>query len=220
MARDDWFRNEHWSREIEAHFFEKLRRARDKAQYLKIQAGYLAEDEPRTALRLLEHFFDLKRDGFFLGDAHEIAAKSYLALGLTDQALISFKLALQREREFPNHKTNAWHEFVLLIADKRIKAEYDEVLRVLDEQREGLVFPALAFAWYSASALIRAEKGDLSTARVHASKALEAAAKQHSGFRYHARVGLVGSRYDPIRKRLQGLIEPTILERLSTWRTQ
>jgi tetratricopeptide (TPR) repeat protein len=219
MGRHDWFRNEYWNAEIEIQFFEKLRRSRDKAQYLKIQAYYLANKEPKVALRLLEHFFELKEDPW-LAEVHTITAEAYLSLGLTDEAIASFKIALQRQREFPNYKTNAWHEFALLVVDKRIEAEYDEVLHVLEEHREGLVFSVLVFAWYSASALIRAERGDLVTAKDHASRALEAAAREHSGIRYHAGVGLVGSKYDPLKKKLQRLTEPTILERLSIWRPQ
>ncbi|MFM9848084.1 MAG: hypothetical protein ACKVP3_13095 [Hyphomicrobiaceae bacterium] len=46
MGRDDWFRNTSWDADIEAAFFKKLSRARDKAQYLRIQASHLASSQP------------------------------------------------------------------------------------------------------------------------------------------------------------------------------
>lgn len=56
MARGDWFRNSNWNDAIETAFFAKLRRARSKAQYLKIQACTLAEKHPEVALRLLDQY--------------------------------------------------------------------------------------------------------------------------------------------------------------------
>jgi hypothetical protein len=59
MNSKDWFRNTDWNAEIEKAFFEKLRRARDKSQYIRIQASTLASSNPEVALKLLEHYFAL-----------------------------------------------------------------------------------------------------------------------------------------------------------------
>jgi hypothetical protein len=48
MGRDDWFRNKKWDAATQAHFNEKLRRARDKAQPLRIQASYLENIDPKA----------------------------------------------------------------------------------------------------------------------------------------------------------------------------
>src|SRR5262245_11857372 len=48
----EWFRNVNWSEPIERTFNEKLRRARRKEQYLRIQASTLARSHPEIALKL------------------------------------------------------------------------------------------------------------------------------------------------------------------------
>jgi len=45
---DDWFRNTTWDDAIERAFDEKLRRARMKEQYLRIQASTLARSHPEV----------------------------------------------------------------------------------------------------------------------------------------------------------------------------
>ncbi len=59
-ASTDWYRNTAWDDAIEASFFAKLARARQKAQYVRIQANTLAPTKPDVALRLLDHLFQLR----------------------------------------------------------------------------------------------------------------------------------------------------------------
>jgi len=54
MSRDDWFRNRTWSDKIASQFEAKLKRARRKGQYIRIQACTLAEEHPEVALQLLK----------------------------------------------------------------------------------------------------------------------------------------------------------------------
>ena len=124
MGRDDWFRSKKWDAATEAHFNEKLRRARDKAQPLRIQAGYLVNTAPKAALALLDRYFALGNH-FDIAPALLDQAEAHLTLGAQEEALRSLENALQREREFPNVKTNAWSRFTLLVAERKLDHRYD-----------------------------------------------------------------------------------------------
>jgi tetratricopeptide (TPR) repeat protein len=201
MARDDWFRHTDWNAEIEAAFYGKLRRARDKKQYLRIQASTIAGRRPEVALRLLDEYFSLG-DHFDQAQAHADRAAAYLALGESDHAIAALEAALAREEHYPRLLTYAYLDLSFLIASHRIESRYKQALELLERHRARLTFPVDHFRWHAAYALIFAAQAQTSTAREHARLALAAAAKDHSGFRYHPSVGLVGTKYEDIRKRL------------------
>jgi len=67
------------------------------------------------------------------------------------------------------------------------------------------MFPVQYFRWYAAHALIAADSNDAPTAKTHAQDALDAAALDHSGFRYHPRIGLVTEQHDNLLQKLRSL---------------
>ncbi len=201
MARDDWFRHTEWNADTEASFFGKLSRARDKKQYLRIQASTIAPHCPEVALRLLDHYFELG-DHFDQAQAHVDRASAYLALGDTDRAIAAFEAALLREEQYPKLLTQAYLDLPFLIASRGIKPRYEQALQLLQHFRSRLMFPVDHFRWHAAHALIASAQGQTSAARDHARLALDAAAQDHSGFRYHPNVGLVGPHYEHIREQL------------------
>jgi tetratricopeptide (TPR) repeat protein len=125
-----------------------------------------------------------------------------LSLGKTDEAIRSLRKALDRERQYPNVKTTAWSEFVLVIAAQKLESHFGEALQVLTEYESDFIFPVEVFQWHAAYALIRDAQGNRQAAKEHAIKALDAAQTTHSGFRFHPQVGLVGDAYENIKDRL------------------
>lgn len=198
----DWFRNTTWNESVERAFDEKLRRAKRKEQYLRIQASTLARSHPEVALELLDRYFELP-DDFDRAQAHVDRATALIVLGRVDDAIASYEAALAREAAFPNLRTQAYLDLPYLIATRGIREQYGRALQLLQVDEASLMFPVDRFRWHAARALIAAGSQEPRVARVHAERALEAAARERSGFRYHPSVGLVTEQYDSVIRKLE-----------------
>jgi tetratricopeptide (TPR) repeat protein len=200
----DWFRNTSWDAEIENAFSKKLARARDKRQYLRIQASTLASRCPEVALRLLDQYFALG-EHFDIAQAHVDRATAYLRLNQPDSAILAYEAALAREASHPNLQTQAYLELPFLVAKERLSQHFDRAIALLETHKNRVTFPADRFRWNCAFALIRSEQGDRWAAQEAARRALAASSEDHSGFRYHPEVGLMMRIDEPLRKRLTEL---------------
>ena len=201
MSAEDWYRNTEWTDAIAAHFEEKLRKARRKEQYLRIQASTLAPHHPAVALKLLERYFALP-DDFDHAQAHVDRATALLTLGRVEDGLASYEAALAREGAFPKLQTQAYLELPFVIGVNAIESRYDRALEVLEKYKSRLTFPVDYFKWNTARALILAARGDSVGATANAKSALEAASREKSGFRHHPSVGLVTEDHRDVLQRL------------------
>jgi tetratricopeptide (TPR) repeat protein len=206
MPQNDWFRNTSWNAQIEADFLARLKRARDKGQYLRIQASYLSSIDPNVSLMLLEKYFALG-DHFDFAAGHEARADAHLALGKVDAAFESYENALKREREYPKLKTLAYLDLPFTVAFLEARDWYDRALIVLDEYRDRLMFPVDYFRWHGAKALISADSSLSSEVTSHANEALNRTPLSFSGFPRHPKVGLVTDKYAEIIDRLRALTD-------------
>ena len=200
MSRDDWFRLTAWNDKIAAQFEAKLKRARRKDQYLRIQACTLARTHPEVALQLLKRYF-AEVDRFGDAQAHVDRATAFIALGRLEDAVGAYGDALRAEAKMPNVLTTAAFEFPYLVALNSLDQHYERALKTLKKSRHLIAFPLEAFQWNAANALIAGFQKRTAEARAFARQALDAAAKDSSGFRYHAKLGLVSKEHaDALRK--------------------
>ena len=204
MSREDWYRSSEWSDEIEAAFSTKLRRAREKNQYLRIQASYLSKNRPEVALRLLDQYFELG-DYFDHAQAHVTRAKAYISQGRLGEAVASYEAALEREAVRPSSLTQAYIELPFFIATESLSNLYPRALELLALHTHRLMFPVERFKWHAVHALIASATGRKADATENARSALAAAGVEHSGFRYHKGVGLVGAGYADVCDQLASL---------------
>lgn len=198
----EWFRNEAWNPAVAQVFEDKLRCARRKEQYLRIQANTLATSHPQVALDLLERYFALP-DQSDQAQAHVDRSQALLALGRVDEAIASYEAALAREAVMPNVQTQAGLDLPFLIATRGIKPRYERALELLETHETRRMFPVDQFRWHAAHSLIARDTGVPEVAVFHAKHALDAAGLEHSELRFHSNVGLVGERYEHVVLRLR-----------------
>jgi tetratricopeptide (TPR) repeat protein len=206
VSRSDWYRNSNWNGDIESEFRQRLGRARDKSQYLRIQASHLAAIHPQVALSLLDQYFALG-DHVDKAQAHVDRARAYVALEDVDAAISSYEEALTREREIPSWKTQAYLDYVCLVTNLRVTRLYVRAMEVLDAHRERPVFPVDRYRANGARAILLQELGRTEEARSFADLAMAAAREVASGFRHHEQLGLVKSIGDEFGRRVAVLVK-------------
>jgi len=205
LSREDWYRNTEWNKEIAESYFAKLKRARSKDQYLRIQANYLASRYPEVALELIEQFFALK-EPFDYAQAYCDKAKAYIALCNIEGAVMAYQSALEHESKGKGVLTEAYIALPMLIAEHELKEHYRYGIELLKDNFERLTFPVDHFRFHAALAIFEKGLGNVKEASRQAGLALDAAQIKKSGFRFHQKLGLVGEKYADIVSKLRKII--------------
>lgn len=208
---DDWFRRKTWTPEDREDFLSRLRRSRGafhKAQYARIQAHELLTTRTRdgyvAALELLDMILAEWREDAQLAAVYHHRAECFLGLGDTTRAIDAFRQVFERQRAFKGELTGAHLDFGWLVVTAPLAELYDEALAVLSEFGHEML-PAQRYRANAIHALVLDARGQREQARDYARMALQEAAARHSGFRYHATLGLVKSPDERVHERLQTL---------------
>jgi len=122
MASDDWFRNNNWNDTIETEFEARLKRSRGafhKAQYLRIQAGYLLNSSDKNiqvvGLRLMNRMLsDFPTEEFSITLGHEQLGDYYFKTGDLNNAEHYFRIVTDR------YKTKNTRSGTSAIADLKL----------------------------------------------------------------------------------------------------
>lgn len=201
-----WFRNTSWNAGVESAFMEKLGRARSQRdQYLAIQTLTIAPHDGDAALRLAEFFFASRKDTFQDVRVLDAIAVAHLTLGDLPACLKAYRRAISQKH---SDGRSAWPsegllEFPYLVATHRVRQEYDTALAFLEQAGDEGIVPLTHFKSHAAKALILADTGLRSEAKVHAKRALEFAKLKTSGLPSHAKLGLVGAGYQKLKWQLR-----------------
>ena len=203
---NDWYRRKTWTKTDEEEFFIKLKRSRgqhNKAQYLRIQAGYLEDKYPVESLRLLDMLVNDFPEQSQLSQTFLQKAHCFISISKNDEAINFFRKVLEQEKIFPNALTQGYLDFPLFIVANELKELFNEAKEILLKNTKRLMFPVDRYRYHTALAIIEWEFRNIVEAKEHAILANEASKEKKSGFRYHPEVGLVEKKSKKIQKLLK-----------------
>lgn len=198
---DDWFRSADWSSAAQAHLEEKLARARQPAQYLRIKGLALLEAgdarRGRAGVALLQRLIEtFPEDAVEVAGAHALLASWHERQGQVDEAVAAHRATLTAEVG-----TNVGHGAQLalaaLIARWARHEEFDEAERLLDgvaEDPTALVFRSQQYAYAGARSRLAAAWGRCDEAAAFAHGALWLAEANEPTAPRHPDVGLIDER--------------------------
>jgi len=177
--------------------------------YIRVQAEALAETKmglEDAAIALLDLLLSEYPESGEVAAAASFKGECLERQGRYQEALSSYRTAVQRMRAMPLRGTWAWLYFAWLAARESLAEHFDEALRLIEEFDRGEnFFPVVAFKVQASLAFILARRGEPARAVEAAELALSEAARQTSGFSRHPTVGLITELSPVIHSRLEAL---------------
>ena len=203
MATDDWFRNTTWNNTIEADFEARLKRSRGafhKAQYLRIQAGYLLDNSNKNiqlvGLKLMERLIsDFPTEDFSTVCGQEQLGDYYLKNGDCGKAEQYFRIVTDNYKNRKSRSgTSAMADLKLaetiLITNQSDK--FEEAYNICkDYPLNELTFNSDKFYYAELVAQLCNKMNKKEEAKEYAKTALEISTITEPQFTRHKKVGLV-----------------------------
>jgi len=193
----EWFRNESWDDKIEALFEAKLKRSRDKPQYLKIQAIHLSKHIEFLGVseKLLNRYFiDFPEDRFNRSSCFEILGDIYWSKDNLEKAIYYYKQAVDFEAIYPKVLTQAYLKLSELVVKTASADMYTMIENLILVRVERTLFPVEKYKGYSILSIINSYKNEIEKSRYYADLAEQNANEKTSGLRYHKELGVVKER--------------------------
>ncbi len=204
----EWYRKKGWSPKRREEFFARLRRCREKSEYVRVQGQELLDTKSRRshlgALELFELYLREYPGAGLQFTVYDGIAECRVRLGELDRAVEAYRRLFRVMRKHKDIQPHSAFEFGWLVVSTPLPKLYAEALAVLDEFSQD-TFPIDRYRDHLLRALIFAARGKRRKARQHARAALAETAITHSGLRYHPTFGLVKKPDKKVYEQLQNL---------------
>jgi hypothetical protein len=192
-GRTDWYSSPDWNRDVEKVFEAKLRRARNKGEYLRVKGVTLIQQRDRqrrdVGRRLLGRLADEYPDTPTISWAYEALGDADTREGRYTEAESQYTNAIAAYERIPGVQGNAQVKLANLIATTKQRSRYPEAETLLDQYRP---FWKIEHFWvHLARARMAADRGDAATAGAEARLALTAEADPNPQAPRHPTMGHV-----------------------------
>jgi len=192
-SRTDWYSSPDWDPATEDAFDAKLKRARNKGEYLRVKGATLIRQKDQrvrdAGRRLLRRLVDEYPDTLTVSWAYEFLGEADEVEGLYREAEVRYREARAAYGRIPGVRGYAEVKLANLIARTRQRPKYAEAEAILDAYRP--LWKIEHFWVHLARARIAADRGDAVTAAAQARLALAAEADTTRQAPRHPDVGHV-----------------------------